>query len=48
MKTGVIVDFIFWGFINRRQPPTYILKNIVNKMQEKQLWRSSFLKKIAD
>ena len=43
MKTGIIVDFIFQDFINIS---TYVLKNIVNKMQEKQLRRSSFFKKL--
>ena len=41
MKIGVI-DFIFWGFINRSN---HQQKNVVNKVQEKQLWRSSFIKK---
>ena len=36
------------GFHYQKQPSTYILKNVVNKMQEKQLWRSSSLKEIKD
>ena len=36
-------------FYWHKQPfNTYILKDVVNKMQEKQLWRSYFLKKNKD
>ena len=42
MKTGIIVDFIFQGFINRSNHQHMFRKNVVNKMQEKHLWRSSF------
>ena len=32
------------GFYQQKQPSTCVLKNVVNKMQEKQLWSGSFLK----
>ena len=34
------------GFFEQKQPSTYILQNVVDNMQEKQLWKSSFLKKL--
>ena len=36
MKTGIIVDFIFCGFITRSNYQ-HVLKNPVNKMQETHL-----------
>ena len=45
MKTGITVDFIFWGFTNRKQASACVLKN-VNKIQEKQLRRSFFFFKL--
>ena len=46
MKTGTIVDFIFRGFINRSNRQRMFWKISVNKMQEKQLRWSNFLKKL--
>ena len=43
MKAGLTVDFIFRGFINRSNHQHYVRKNVVNKMQEKQLRKSCYL-----
>ena len=37
MKTDIIVDLIFQGFINRSNHQHMCRKNVVNKMQEKHL-----------
>ena len=37
MKTGIIVDFIFISALLTEAIITYVLKNVANKTQEKQL-----------
>ena len=34
------------GFYYQKQPSMHVLRNVVNKIQEKQLWWISFFKKI--